>query len=79
MVMVVMDVVMVVVMDMVLWQHLSWSAAGDVEMMSEASFKAFDDFCSPSAAITCSFIMKRDRIIKKKIKINTLGQKHDIG
>ena len=30
-------------------------------MMSEASFKAFDDFCSPSAAITCSLIMKRKR------------------
>ena len=32
--------------------HLSWRAAGEVEMMSEASFKARLDFCSPSAAIT---------------------------
>ena len=29
--------------------NLNWRAAGDVEMMSDASFKAFEDFCSPSA------------------------------
>ena len=33
--------------------NLSWRAAGDSEMMSEASFRAREAFCSPSAAITC--------------------------
>ena len=33
--------------------HLSCRAAGEEEMMSEASFRALLDFCSPSAAITC--------------------------
>ena len=34
------------------WRYLSWRAAGDEEMMSEASFRARDAFCSPSAPIT---------------------------
>ena len=33
-------------------QDLSCRAAGDSEMMSDASFRARDAFCSPSAAIT---------------------------
>ena len=32
--------------------HLSWSAAGDCEITSAASFKALAAFCSPSLAIT---------------------------
>ena len=32
--------------------YLSCSAAGDADMISEASFKALLKFCSPSAAIT---------------------------
>ena len=33
-------------------RYLSWMAAGDLAMISAASFKARDAFCSPSAAIT---------------------------
>ena len=33
-------------------KYLNWRAAGDSEMISEASFKALEAFCSPSAAIT---------------------------
>ena len=36
-------------------QDLSCRAAGDSEMISEASFRARDAFCSPSAAITWRF------------------------
>ena len=34
------------------WRYLSWRAAGDLTMMSAASFRASEAFCSPSAAIT---------------------------
>ena len=34
------------------WRYLSCKAAGDSEMMSLASFRALEAFCSPSAAIT---------------------------
>merc|ERR1719474_1629262 len=33
-------------------RYLSCRAAGDSDMISEASFRARDAFCSPSAAIT---------------------------
>jgi hypothetical protein len=33
-------------------KYRSWRAAGDSEMMSEASFKALAAFCSPSAPMT---------------------------
>ena len=36
------------------WRYLSCSAAGDIAIMSAASFSALLDFCSPSAAITCT-------------------------
>ncbi len=33
-------------------KYLNCKAAGESEMMSEASFKALEAFCSPSAAMT---------------------------
>ncbi len=36
------------------WRYLSWRAAEDSAMTSEASRRAREAFCSPSAAITCT-------------------------
>ena len=33
-------------------KYLSWSADGESDIISDASFNARDAFCSPSAAIT---------------------------
>ena len=35
------------------WRYLSCRADLDSEMISEASFRALEAFCSPSAAMTC--------------------------
>lgn len=58
--------------------HLSWSAAGDCEITSAASFKALAAFCSPSLAITLMAMMillmitRRVMRIKRGIKLEML-------
>ena len=40
-------------------KYLSCNAAGDWAMTSAATFRAWLDFCSPSAAMTCDFAKSR--------------------
>lgn len=58
------------------WRYLSWSAAGESPMISDASRKAREAFCSPSAAMTW---WKGISLDDQKIKINEKNFCHAFG
>merc|ERR1711973_298863 len=54
-------------------KYLSCSAAGDSEMISEASFRARDAFCSPSAAITLALASLGEKTRPVWLDLNVSG------